>query len=268
MKIVLEDESSGLGDWLVRSTLPQGWVEEGHEVYLSGRQFFRSPTVRDLILLNPYIKGLSDDEPVRPEITHGIPWKAHHLACHSNEQAWFGRTYTDGLPTIGYQPVLKPEWSNAVVANFTSGRDHTDGYDFFIQDALRQMGNIPVEEVVVLRTPGDGEHGRNVLPDNRRYDVSSLWELADIIASARERLFVIGGAVHLAAAVRAPATVMVTTSDYNAHVWTYEGFHRYLVTGKPSEDLVSAWLGGYSTQNYNFHYWVTDRRCDRDPLRG
>lgn len=51
----------GLGDTLQFSTLPERFVELGHDVFLTNDAPFRSPSTKSLIWdTNPYIKGQSD----------------------------------------------------------------------------------------------------------------------------------------------------------------------------------------------------------------
>ena len=49
----------GVGDWLMWSTLPQRMTELGHTVSLCRDAYFRNDELRQLILLDPNIVGVT-----------------------------------------------------------------------------------------------------------------------------------------------------------------------------------------------------------------
>ena len=64
MKRIIQPFFGGMGDSLEHSHLPRRFSEQGDEVYLSSRAQLRNTQIKKLVWdMNPFIKGLSDDEP-------------------------------------------------------------------------------------------------------------------------------------------------------------------------------------------------------------
>ena len=62
-KKILYQPWGGLGDNLQYSTLPELYNTLGHEFYISSKNVYRNPEIYKLVWeLNPYVKGISDEE--------------------------------------------------------------------------------------------------------------------------------------------------------------------------------------------------------------
>jgi hypothetical protein len=101
----------------------------------------------------------------------------------------------------------------------------------FCQHVAKWYG-LKVDTAVVLDSPYAGANGAATLPDNPRHTVKTLFDYADIVASAKAFLVTESGGQSVAAAVRGSgAVVLVSTRFFNEKLFLWPVNH-YVVTSR------------------------------------
>jgi hypothetical protein len=125
MDRILYQSGQGLGDWLVNSTLPELFSKQGYDVYLSSECKFNNDQIKDLILKNPYIKGISS-EPynIGSETFFRYLDISKFVLCETT-LVWlreFSHNFdpTNSSPIIYYQPKFRREFMNKTLIDFNS----------------------------------------------------------------------------------------------------------------------------------------------------
>ena len=245
--------AGGLGDHLAYSALPRLYKLAGAgRVLLSsrtnfGEPFTRNPEVDELVWRdNPFVDGRTD-EPANVGETGWPPAEFFRVAKTSPSPLdTVARIHglsvlaQDGVtrlvpprPDVFYRPRPRPDFAGAVVC------DPRSTSQAFSPEAFAQFGRflerwhgIQLDDVTVLENRHAGPNGESTLPGNPRYRVSSLFEYADIVASARCFLVTESGRQSVAAAYRSGETfVLLASRSYNERLFLWPG-NQYYVTSQ------------------------------------
>jgi hypothetical protein len=144
MKKILFINYGGLGDHLQFTTLPEAFHQLGYETYISSRSHFRSKETWDLVWRdNPYIRGVSDEE---PNCGHIGPFDLCHkeYSMNRNWELMFGATDVttendSRYPVIYYQPKNMPLYNDSLIIDL-NGFSQPNIYNFeVIQDKVNNI---------------------------------------------------------------------------------------------------------------------------------
>ena len=255
--VVFGSHAGGLGDHLLYSTLPELYAREGHQVFLNpddAHGGFRNPEVRELILMNPHISGLTDRPPTigiaKFTEQYGII-KAAKIWDTSIQgiEAWHGfmpNLNSEGIPKIYYKPNFMWEWRNETVVDPTSISQGFSGavFEEFLNWVRRwHTHQIDISDMTYLGSKHSGNHGTGVQPNNRRYVVRDIFEYIDIMYSCLTFISTESGPQSLAAAVRPkigpdhhPTFACMTQMTYNDNLFVWPNV-KYYITGQLSPDF-------------------------------
>ena len=185
--VVLKHTHGGLGDNLSQSTLPEIYTNKGYDVYLSVDQEYRNDGVKQLMDMNPYIKGYSA-RPVTTNIDLAIyegnyPFNSRNKNYISRlEYATFGESYNN-YPKIYYTPKKLDEWKDKVFVDFDSVTVQDHDIEKFLSVARASHGDLVIKGV--------------------DYTTKDIFEYIDIIFSCKKFLCTYTGSMVLAAAINA-----------------------------------------------------------------
>ncbi len=223
MPMVLRIEYGGLGDHLVYSALPDIIFQEyGVKTEISLFSEFRSEKIRDFVWgQNPYV-SFSQKKGMRIH----LPKLKKYRNYNSVLVDLFSKEGHD-LFSIYYEPVLRPELANKVICDITFGPSgKLLGYhEKVFWDAVVKyiQKNFKKEDLILLDPVGSYinkellYYAQQSLGIEELLVVRSPRELADVIVSARERVFLLSGAKSVAAAYKKPTRVLdrgVLPRDY------------------------------------------------------
>lgn len=184
-KIVLKHTYGGLGDNLSQSTLPEVYTNMGYDVYLHVDQEYRNDGVKQLMELNPFIKGYSS-RPVTTNIDLAIyegkyPFTSPNKNYISRlEYATFGQSFNN-YPKIYYKPNFIEEWKDKVFVDFDSVTIQDHDIDKFMGVAQTRHANLVINKV--------------------DYTPKDIFEYIDIIYSCDRFLCTYTGSMVLASAI-------------------------------------------------------------------
>ena len=133
-----------------------------------------------------------------------------------------------------------PRWRDKIVADPRGISQRMTGAVF---DAyarwVAHFNGFKVSEIVVLDSPHAGPWGADALPGNPRHTVSSIFDYATAIASARVFLGGESGSASLAAAVRSDKTTtfsLQSAMNFNGKLFLFPNV-TYYVTGQLGADF-------------------------------
>jgi FkbM family methyltransferase len=226
-KIVLKHTYPGLGDNLCHSTLPEIFSNMGYDVYISNEQGYRNNEIKQLIDMNPFIKGYTS----RP-VTHNIEehLKGAYPIQHENknyhariELSLFGHAINN-YPKIYYSPKYLYEWADITFIDFNSVTEETPR-DEFLKYALA--------------------NNTNCVQTNIDVKVSNIFEYIDIIFSSKKFICTYSGSMVLAAAINIRNVECYTTNSWLEEVIKGGGycFHydnvNYISYDKPENSIIN-----------------------------
>lgn len=182
-KIILKHTYSGLGDNLCHSTLPEIFTKKGYDVYISTDQKYTNEGIKQLIDLNPYIKGYSNYSPnlnVDAHLAGKFPLQYENKSYTARiEYSLWGEHYNE-YPKIYYEPKFLPEWSDKVFIDFNS-----------------VSSTWPVDEYLNLAK----SYHTNCIQANVDYTPKDIFEYLDIINSCKKFLCAYSGSSSVASAI-------------------------------------------------------------------
>ena len=195
----------GLGDWLQFSTLPEELYKQlGQKTYVINGASFRNNGIRDLVMMNPYIAGISGD--IRDWNCGDIPDHQSHLdgQDHNGVKVWerfFDLEPVSISPKVYYEPIKIKELENTVVVAMNGvTRYLSDGMINILEDTLQGHKNKRV-----LRVIHDKEIEHKEF-DNFYHDdtivVGNIMEYCDLLASCETFISTHSGQSHLSSAMK------------------------------------------------------------------
>ena len=120
MDLVIDNFWGGLGDWLSISTLPEEFNKFGHDVYLSDSAVFRNDEIKQLFLMNPFIKGVTADKPSIGDVPGKTPAYKNTTGNHTkNWEVSHNLPGVNEFPKIYYEPDQK-QTNNLVLVDTTA----------------------------------------------------------------------------------------------------------------------------------------------------
>src|SRR5580698_2946134 len=224
--IVLWVESSGLGDHLIYSTIPELFARRGFRVFVSNDITTRNAEVRALLYeQNPFIIGWTD-RPPNAGTGHFKKGMLPNIRCASIIE-WIERAHdlspTHLFPKIYYQPRFRHEFAEAIIIDPHSISQQFPSHLFqsFV-DNLR----FPPKQMQVIKSRHSGPGGAGTLPHCPRVVVGSIYEYIDIIYSCQAFIGTESGSSALASAIRqtqpTPEIYALTTAlNWNERVYIY-----------------------------------------------
>jgi hypothetical protein len=214
LPMVIRIEYGGLGDHLVYSALPDIILKEyGVRTEISLSSEFRVEEIKDFVWSrNPYVSFSSE---------RGMSIRLPKLKKYTNYNSVLVDLFSvkgHDLFSVYYVPKLRPELADKVICDLTFGPSGERlGYrdkDFWKAVVQYLRDNFQGKELILL-DPVQTYINKELLSYVRQQlnikdviVVHSPYELADIITSARERVFLLSGAKSMAAAYGKPARVL------------------------------------------------------------
>ncbi len=194
MDRILYQSGQGLGDWLVNSTLPELFSKQGDDVYLSSECKFNNDQVKDLILKNPYIKGVSD-EPynIGSEIFFRY-LNISEFVLYKTTLVWL-REFSHNFdpinftPVIYYQPKFRKEFMDKTLIDFNS-ITWAEYYDFEKMELF-----ISENQHCVGINDKTGKFKNN-------YITKDIYEYIDILYSCKKFICLFSGSSVLVSSIR------------------------------------------------------------------
>jgi len=182
MKRILHQPWGGLGDNLQFSTLPEIYHILGYEVWMHSDNAYRNKGIHDLIMMNPYIKGITNESPnigSCVSILDGVQNNNPNFVAKV-EYFHFGRSFNN-YPVIYYTPK---------VIDFFVGRTVVDINSISHNVYLTYLNNTDVKNPIYLN---DGGHS---------YNTKNIFEYIDIIFSCETFVCSFSGGSVLASAIK------------------------------------------------------------------
>lgn len=144
--IVLKHTWDGLGDNLAGSTLPEILDYNGYDVYMSTKQGFRNEEVRELIMMNPFIKGYKDEDNclnIEEIFYRDYPMDLENKSYIARiEHMVFGQSFNE-TPKIYYTPKFLPEWADKTFVDFSAVTlGNTTPYELFKREVMKNNTNV------------------------------------------------------------------------------------------------------------------------------
>jgi hypothetical protein len=238
--VILWVESSGLGDHLIYSTLPELFARRGHRVYVSNSTPTRNDEVRSLLYdENPFVAGWTDTPPnagtgrVGDDLIHGI-----RLASIIEwVELGHGLPVTNRYPLIYYQPRFRPDLRDVVLVDprSTSQPFPSDRFEWFVD----RLG-FPHDQLRVVWSKHSGLHGVNTLSGSVRIEAASLHEYIDMIYSCLAYVGTESGGTALASAIRQDRKTpelyaLTTTKSWNHRVYVFPNVTYMVISGLQSD---------------------------------
>jgi len=226
-KIVLKHTYPGLGDNLAHSTLPEIYTKKGYDVYVSLDQGYRNDGVKQLIDMNPFIKGHT----ARPHNFNIEKFlKNTYPINHENknyqarlEQAVFGEIHNN-YPKIYYTPIFLPEWQDKTFIDFTTVTVQDHPVDKFVEYALSNNDNC-------VRVKHD-------------YWTKSIFEYINIVYSCKKFICTYTGSMVLASAINKRNVECYATSEWinkiikSAYFFHYDNVN-YIAIDKYEDSIIN-----------------------------
>lgn len=186
---ILYQPWGGLGDNLQYSTLPEQFAKQGYEFYVHESNVYRNFEIHDLVWKqNPFFKGFSSEKPN----CGAMPLKYNNEEFIHNIELSNGALKSDNpFPKIYYFPKIKHEFENKIVLNMHS---ITTKYDDDV--LLKIMNEFPNSIHLSLNAYPSKYKNKNV------YNVNTIYEHCDIIASCKKYITLYSGGSVLASAIK------------------------------------------------------------------
>ena len=117
-KKILYQPWGGLGDNLQFSTLPELFYNLGYNVYISNKNAYRNPEIKELVWdKNPFVIGYSDEQENIGSCVR------YHYSGHSfigSIEKMHGFNPINKYPKIYYNPIIKDEFKDCIFIDTTS----------------------------------------------------------------------------------------------------------------------------------------------------
>ena len=208
---LLDSYWGGLGDWLSISTLPEEFTKQkGIDVYLNSGASFRNEGIKELFLLNPFIKGLKAGRATIGNIPlpDRIMYNNFVGVFIKNWEISHGLEGKNDFPKIYYTPEKKSGYENVLLVDMST---ITATYDpVVLCDILNSIrGNwdlLSVNFSQKLNSPENDifHNGRHEYYDFgiSKININSIFEYCDLISSVGGYISLHSGGHSLAAAIR------------------------------------------------------------------
>jgi hypothetical protein len=203
---IISQPYGGLGDNLAYSTLPERLAEHGVDCYISDKNTYRNNDVKELVLSNPFIKGISDKTANAGEINGDIFDKSLPISFGFIERIEIshGLKPTNHRPIIYYKPQSIPSLSNKVLIDIGSitvdiPRDSLIDYIKFIIQKYKYKAE---DLLQIVFTSQVASKNTFIISDLEKITVNNLTYYCDVLNSAYAFITVTSGAQSLAVAIK------------------------------------------------------------------
>jgi hypothetical protein len=194
MDRILYQSGQGLGDWLVNSTLPELFSKRGDDVYLSSECKFNNDQIKDLILKNPYIKGVKNEPYNIGSETFFRQLDFSEFVLYKVTLVWlreFVHNFepVNSTPVIYYQPKFRKEFMDKTLIDFNS-ITWAEYYDFEKMDIFisENQNNLAINDKT-------GKFKNN-------YITKDIYEYIDILYSCKKFICLNSGGNTLVSAIK------------------------------------------------------------------
>lgn len=246
--LIISAHAGGLGDNLLYSTLPEVFARKGRRIFIGNEPPTRNPETLELVWRhNPFVEGIL---PIQGEfgakvfrgnelIAEAKKWKSPIQAV----EALHGVKIPHNLyPRIYYKAKWRPEFRTRVLVDPTSiSQDCPSAiFDEYVQWVCRWHGYVD-SDLLLIRSRYHGQNGRASCAGIEEYAVSTLFEYADLIYSARAIICAESGAQVFASAIKGHHDYPIvhgihTTMSYNDRIFIFPNVN-VVVTGRTSGDF-------------------------------
>ncbi len=220
--IILNGYGGGLGDWLQYSTVPELAYKNGVDCYIYSGAPFRSPQTLELLLKNPYLKGLTDSLPNGGSTIYS-GWDKELNNIIKIQERNHGFVPTNTKPIIYYQPKLLKNFLNKDIVDFNSVSTNGLYSDEKVQNYLDSLSS----ETILLN------NNKYKLNGKINYITQDIFGYCDVIYSCRKFICLHSGGSTLTSAIsrfRADLENIVfipddfdIVKDIASHVFIFEG---------------------------------------------
>jgi hypothetical protein len=217
MEAIIENNWGGLGDWLSISTLPEElFKQKGITTYLNAASVFRNKEIKDLILLNPFIKGEKKGSTNIGDVPGKTPEYKNLVNNHiKNWELLHGLEPVNNFAKIYYEPKIKDEYKDIVVVDLTSITEQYDNDK--VQQAVAYIKNkkfktLAIKNLSFKNKLNDakndkfhgGRHVDYLVEKNQeeKISISSIFEYCDILASCHGFISLHSGSHTLASTIK------------------------------------------------------------------
>lgn len=256
-KFIIEQPWGGLGDNLQFSTIPRILSEHGYEVFVSSRNRYRNPEIKDLVWgRNPHISGIDvdpmdlwSDGAVMVDCLKNLPdlkegWKGSIVnrweELITTSLIGEGKK-SSGIPEVYYTPKEVDREDYIVVdltATSTNGEYNLNEYLKIIEE--RRFCDIVVPKFSKLP---DVEP---IIPEScdEVVQVDSIYDYIDLISSSKYFYTSFAGANSLAPIYCSGRTTSFMPDRY---------IQKY--PGRIKNEDGNGWLGDYCFEGVNYYAW-------------
>jgi hypothetical protein len=203
---VISQPYGGLGDNLAYSTLPERLSEHGVECYISDKNTYRNNDIKELILSNPYIKGISSKIANAGDINGHIFDKLLPISIGFIERIEIahGLEPKNHRPIIYYKPKHIASLSDKILIDIGSitadiPRDALIDYIKFIIQKYKYATTDLMQ--IVFPNPVATKN-TFIINDLEKITVNNLFYYCDALNSAYAFITVNSGAQSLAVAIK------------------------------------------------------------------
>ena len=203
---VLSQPYGGLGDNLAYSTLPERLSEHGVDCYISDKNSYRNSEVKELILSNQYLKGISSEKANAGDINGEIFDKLLPISIGFIERIEIahGLKPKNHRPIIYYKPKRIVGLSDKILVDIGSitadiSKDALIDYIKFIIHKYKY--EVPKLIQIVFEKPVAAKNTFHI-NDLEKITVNNLFNYCDILYSAYAFITVTSGAQSLAVAIK------------------------------------------------------------------
>ena len=197
MKRIIQPFFGGMGDSLEHSHLPRRFSEQGDEVYLSSRAQFRNTQIKKLVWdMNPFIKGLSDDEPNAGDAA--VSYRNDGLGFMSNWESVHGLKPETKYPEVYYRPKTLSSLQDKTLVDLSCVSLSPD----YNKDQLLEIAKSYPNYMSMLFVSNISD-GHFDLNDNLNgYVIHNIFDYCDAIYSCKKFVCLFAGGNALASALQ------------------------------------------------------------------
>jgi hypothetical protein len=216
MEVIFENHWGGLGDWLSISHLPeQLTLQKGYDVYLQENAVFRNEGIKELILKNPYIKGVKSGQTNVGDVPGLTPAYQNLTGQHIvNWSVVHGLEPMTTHPKIYYTPTLIEDHQNVLLVDLTSITEQytsnrvQEAVDLLKESRFLNHSLVYVSFVKALnsaekdRFHGGRHEDYGTAHKTNIWYIDNIFEYCDVLASVSGFISLHSGAHTLAAAIK------------------------------------------------------------------
>lgn len=219
MKKILHQPWGGLGDNLQFSTLPERFSKLGYHFYVSNKNKYRNSEIYDLVWkLNPYVKGISDENPNAGE-TGSYRRIYSDKSIIYNQESCHGIQPENEIPKIYYKPKIINEFQNKIFVDISSKSNFPikpKDFDSYLKDKYRDF-----EIITPKFNDKIDNHKDSNFKYNDRIKIESIFHFCDLIHSCKYFYCCYSGQSVLASALNKTQTTVFIKNQWKNTDWNF-----------------------------------------------